>query len=165
MKMVCVDLAAMDALAARLAVALERLLQPEGRAGAPPAGAPDMLVTFQGELGTGKTTLIRGLLRALGYDGKVKSPTYGLLETYDLALGTAVHFDLYRLANPEELEFLGIRDLLEQKPLLLVEWPERGDGVLPDPDLRICLDYAIPAGRQIELSPGSPRGEQWIARL
>ncbi len=161
MKFECEDLAAMDALAARMAVALTRLLQSDSQSGLP----PDLLVTFQGELGTGKTTLIRGLLRALGFKGKVKSPTYGLLETYDLAVGVALHFDLYRLADPEELEFLGLRDLLDQRPLLLVEWPDRGAGVLPEPDVRVRLDYAQPAGRQVELSAGSPRGQRWLAQL
>ena len=156
MKLTCPDLDAMDALAGCMVRALERLLQSE------PGSRPDLLVTFEGELGAGKTTLIRGLIRALGYAGRVKSPTYGLLETYHLAVGTAVHMDLYRLAEPEELEFLGIRDLLDQQPLLLVEWPRRGAGVLPDPDLAVQLEYAAAGGREVELLAGSPRGGNWL---
>jgi tRNA threonylcarbamoyladenosine biosynthesis protein TsaE len=97
------------------------------------------LVFLQGELGAGKTTLVRGLLRAAGYSGTVKSPTYTLVEEYRLAGKTIDHFDLYRLHDPEELEWIGLDDYLAGNHLCLIEWPQMGQGFLPEADLEIRL--------------------------
>lgn len=122
------------------------------------------IVYLDGELGTGKTTLVRGLLRAMGHTGKVRSPTYTLVEPYRLDAGNVYHLDLYRLGHAEELEFLGLRDLLSGSALLLVEWPERGAGILPGADLVIHIKYADgDDGREVSLEPASEAGCQLIA--
>src|SRR5690606_1173325 len=100
------------------------------------------VIHLRGELGVGKTTFARALLHALGVGDRVRSPTYSLLETYAGAAGPVHHLDLYRIADPGELEWLGIADLLGPGVLLVVEWPERGTGVLPAPDLAIELAHA-----------------------
>ena len=98
-----------------------------------------MVVHFEGDLGAGKTTFIRALIQALGYAGRVKSPTYGLLEHYPLDNLEVLHLDLYRIGDPDELEFLGIGDLADRNTVLLVEWPERGEGALPPVDAVLKL--------------------------
>jgi tRNA threonylcarbamoyladenosine biosynthesis protein TsaE len=117
-----------------------------------------------GELGAGKTTLVRGLLRALGHRGPVKSPTYTLVETYQLAGRTVHHLDLYRLSDPGELEYLGLRDFHEPETILLVEWPERGGADLAPADVVVEIDYAGD-GRQVRLTAHSARGESLLAAL
>ncbi len=98
------------------------------------------LVFLQGDLGAGKTTLVRGLLREAGYTGTVKSPTYTLVEEYLLAEKNIYHFDLYRLHDPEELEWIGMDDYLAGNSLCLVEWPQMGQGFLPEADLQVHLN-------------------------
>jgi tRNA threonylcarbamoyladenosine biosynthesis protein TsaE len=119
---------------------------------------------LEGDLGTGKTTLARGLLRGLGYQGRVKSPTYTLLEPYELDGLACYHFDLYRLSDAEELTFLGIEDLLRSDTILLVEWPERGRGVLPEADLRVALIYRGES-RLVRFMPENEKGIQIINNL
>lgn len=121
-------------------------------------------VHLQGELGAGKTTLSRGVLRAYGYLGAVKSPTYTLVEPYELGDVRVYHFDLYRLGDPEELEFIGARDLLEDDGLSLIEWPSRGEGWLPPADLVVELTV-VDAGRQARLVAGTAYGKTVLARL
>ncbi len=121
------------------------------------------VVELHGDLGAGKSTLARALLRSLGVTGTIRSPTYTLVEQYPLATGgMALHLDLYRIGDPGELEFLGL-DAGEIR-LWLVEWPERGQGALPSPDIRIHLDIEA-AGRRCQLVPASPVGEAWLAAL
>lgn len=140
-----------EALGGRLAHAVEPLKE-------------GCLIYLRGDLGAGKTTLVRGFLRARGYRGAVKSPTYTLMEPYTLNGLQVLHFDLYRLGDPEELEFIGLRDFLGEANILLVEWPERGAGVLPAADLEIEIGYAGTA-RQCRISAHSVTGEKIIANL
>jgi tRNA threonylcarbamoyladenosine biosynthesis protein TsaE len=141
------DPAATEALAAALAAS-----QP-----------PRAVVYLEGDLGAGKSSLARAWLRALGVRGAIKSPTYTLVERYPLPGGEAAHLDLYRLAGAAELDFLGLDELAADAALWLVEWPDRGQGGLPPPDLRLRL-AVDGAGRRARLEAASPAGEAWLAR-
>ena len=141
-----------QALAAEFAVAL-------------PAGLPRALrVYLTGDLGAGKTTFVRGFLRQLGVVGPVRSPTYSLLEQYEPHGIRVLHVDLYRLAVPEDVAALGFGDFDLPGSVWLIEWPERGAGALPAPDLTLRLT-AGPLEHWLEASPGSPAGERWLQRL
>lgn len=122
------------------------------------------VIFLHGNLGMGKTTLCRGVLNALGHHGRVKSPTYTLVEPYELDAGTVYHFDLYRLGEPEELEFMGIRDYLSEKALVLIEWPEKGQGILPLADIELTFDMSG-TGRVVYWESKTEHGECCVNRL
>ncbi|WP_085725340.1 tRNA (adenosine(37)-N6)-threonylcarbamoyltransferase complex ATPase subunit type 1 TsaE [Pseudomonas sp. R37(2017)] len=122
------------------------------------------LIFLEGNLGMGKTTLSRGIIRGLGHVGAVKSPTFTLVEPYVVGDVRAFHFDLYRLVDPEELEFLGIRDYFEDDALCLIEWPDKGEGFLPKPDLTITISPQD-SGRSLTILSQGSRGEAWCAAL
>lgn len=142
------DEAAMVAFGARLAAAL----------------STGTVIYLYGDLGAGKTTLVRGMLQSLGHQGAVKSPTYTLVEPYEIGGRNYYHFDLYRLADPEELEYLGIRDYFDAESVCLIEWPEKGRGMLPAADLRIDIRYAG-EGRELQIRAFSPCGEAVMAQV
>ena len=148
MEMVAADEAAMIGLGAALAGAAEQ----------------GLVVFLEGDLGMGKTTLTRGFIQSRGHSGAVKSPTYTLVEPYALADGTVYHFDLYRLGDPEELEFMGIRDYFAADAIVLVEWPGRGEGVLPPADLVINIEREG-SGRCLHLRAGTAKGKTVLDRL
>lgn len=127
-----------DAIRLKCATAAET--EQAGRK-ASPGLRPGQLIFLRGDLGAGKTTWVRGLLRGLRYSGAVKSPTYTLVETYEFDSCNVYHFDLYRLNDPSELEALAFRDYLDGSGVCLVEWPERGVELLPEPDCLIDIEY------------------------
>ena len=132
------------------------------------AGLRRGAVWLSGELGTGKTTLVRGFLRAAGVAGTIRSPTFTLVEEYRIGAMEVRHYDLYRLSDPEELELLGLRDHLAADSLCFFEWPERGVGVLPDPDLDVRLEYAGGGGaddvRRVRCAGSGRAGREALGR-
>jgi len=126
---------------------------------------PGLLITLSGPLAAGKTFLVRALLGALGHVGKVKSPTFTLVESYPLARCAVHHFDLYRLADGNELHFIGFDDYLSPRTLCLVEWPERGAGSLPPADLHLSLEPLDSDRRAVSLSAGTATGRRLLASL
>lgn len=125
---------------------------------------PPLVIFLEGDLGMGKTTLARGVMRARGHTGAVKSPTYTLVEPYDFGGTTFYHFDLYRLGDPEELEFMGIRDYFGDFSVCLVEWPERGRGALPPADLVITIEPEN-RGRRVLVCAVTKKGETVLQRM
>ena len=142
------DVADMERLGARLATGLH-------------AGT---LIYVRGPLGAGKTTLVRGALHSLGHRGSVKSPTFTLVEPYVFDRLTVYHFDLYRLKDPEELEFMGIRDYLRGTGACLIEWPELGKNVLPEPDLDVMIE-PVSHGRTVVLTAHNDLGRAILRGL
>lgn len=128
---------------------------------APSAGA---VIYLQGELGSGKTTCVRSLLRTLGVTAPVRSPTYTLVDYYSLAAIECVHVDLYRVRSTAEVDELGLRDMTGPGSLLLIEWPEKGGVAVPAADLGLTLNY-IEAGREAMLRAGTVFGEEWLTNL
>ncbi len=146
------DVTSMRAIGAALASALARTTGP-------------ITIALEGELGAGKTTLVGAILKAFGFAGHARSPTYTLVEPYELADRAIYHLDLYRLTDPYEMEPLGLRDLQGPSAIFLIEWPDRAAGMLPPLDLTIEIGYADEAGRDIGVSAHSERGRTLLLAL
>jgi tRNA threonylcarbamoyladenosine biosynthesis protein TsaE len=127
---------------------------------------PGLKVYLHGDLGAGKTTLVREVLRQLGASGAIKSPTYALIETYPLKAFPVHHIDLYRIADPEELEYIGLDEYFSEDSVTFIEWPEKGGASLPPPDLKFHLNYLSEGeGRSMKISANTPQGEARLHEL
>ena len=142
------DETASEALAARLALSLK----------------PSMIITFSGDLGAGKTTIIRAMLNRLGVQSPIKSPTFSLVESYESNHLLIHHFDLYRIHHEEELDYLGFRDYFTQESICCIEWPENARKALPNVDIRFKLNMKG-AGREVQITAFSTTGKGILARL
>ncbi|MDB2650212.1 tRNA (adenosine(37)-N6)-threonylcarbamoyltransferase complex ATPase subunit type 1 TsaE [Porticoccaceae bacterium] len=136
----------------------EKIAQVIGQINAP------LLILLNGDLGAGKTTLSRGILYGLGHRGSVKSPTYTLVEPYDLEIGKVFHFDLYRLVDPEELYDIGFNDYLTESQLCMIEWPDKGGSLLPKADISLQIN-SNGTGRQVILTAQTSLGSQCVNEL
>jgi len=125
---------------------------------------PGLVIYLSGQLGAGKTTLARGILRGLGYDGRVKSPSFALVEPYTFSRLYLYHFDFYRFTDPRELEEAGFREYFNPESVCLVEWPENAAGVVPPPDIKIELKIAG-SGRQLEIDADTEAGRRCLKHL
>lgn len=130
-----------------------------------PGASTPFLVTLVGDLGAGKTTLVRGVLRGLGYQGRVKSPTYPLLELYKLSGFTLHHFDLYRLETPEAFIEAGFQEILGEPGVSFVEWPDRAGALLPRADWCLTIKDLIGGGRILDLESQSEQGRICLEHL
>ncbi len=144
------DEAATAAFATQLAAALTRVQL-------------DACISLHGDLGAGKTTWVRHLLRALGVEGRIKSPTYAVVEPYSVQAGDVWHFDFYRFSDPREWEDAGFRDIFASPGHKLCEWPDNAAGVMPTPDLDLNIQVAEHDQRQVQLTALTPRGQELLA--
>lgn len=126
--------------------------------------SPPLIIFLHGQLGAGKTTFVRGFLGGLGYQGKVKSPSYNLVEAYEVASKSIYHFDFYRIQDPRELDFLGIQDYWQASSIFLIEWPEKGQQLLPPVDLACHFEF-VGLGRTLRIEAKSKRGQKIMAKL
>ena len=146
------DEAATTAFAQQLATALTRA-----------HNGLNACITLEGDLGAGKTTLVRHLLRALGVQGRIKSPTYAVVEPYQVAAGAVWHFDFYRFSDPREWEDAGFRDIFASPGLKLCEWPQQAQGVMPTPDLSLHIEVTDDEQRRVTLRALTPAAEALLA--
>ena len=156
-----------DTLDFGAALARATFLNPDDaqtKSGEPGCRTMGAVIYLLGDLGAGKTTLTRGFLRGFGFHGAVKSPTYTLVEPYEFSLCKIYHFDLYRLTDPAEVQYLGIDDYFQQQNICLLEWAERGRDLIPAPDLSISLS-GTGMGREISCQTHTAKGERIAARL
>jgi len=151
---------ATEALARQLALPVADRTRHDAMPGSGAGGR----IYLRGDLGTGKTAFVRALLRACGVTGRIKSPSYALLESYKVSNLYFHHFDFYRFSDPREWLDAGFRDTFRDEAVILIEWPERAGGLLPAPDLEISLLYAV-QGRDADLHAHTERGQRWLDAL